>query len=81
LKREEEETQTLKFIAKFAAIGFVIAVVGAVLGLDGATAADIGFGFQMAWVVLRLIPGKAWLAIGEGFVEMTPWIFIASIDL
>jgi len=31
----------LNFIAKFAAIGFAIA--GAVLGLDGASAADLAF--------------------------------------
>jgi hypothetical protein len=32
-------------------------------------------------MVLRLIPGKVWLAIGEGFAEMMPWIFITNIDL
>jgi hypothetical protein len=52
--------------------------------LSGSTAlpaADVTFGVQVAWMVLRLIPGKVWLAIGEGFAEMMPWIFIANIDL
>jgi hypothetical protein len=30
---------------------------------------------------LMLIPGKAWLGIGEAFAEMMPWIMIANIDL
>jgi hypothetical protein len=33
----------INFIAKFAAIGFAVAIVGAVLGLDGASAADLAF--------------------------------------
>jgi hypothetical protein len=33
----------LNFIAKFAAIGFAVAIAGAVLGLDGASAADLAF--------------------------------------
>jgi hypothetical protein len=34
----------------------------------------------MVWVVLRQVPGKAWLALGEGLGEMMPWIMIANID-
>jgi hypothetical protein len=30
---------------------------------------------------LMLIPGKVWLALGEAFAEMMPWIMIANIDL
>jgi hypothetical protein len=66
---------------RFCIISAVAAIVSYAIGLDGAAAADVTFSVQVAWMVLRLIPGKVWLAIGEGFAEMMPWIFIANIDL
>jgi hypothetical protein len=44
----------LKYVGKFTAIGFVVAVVGAVLGLVGKTAADMALGAQMAWIGFQL---------------------------
>jgi hypothetical protein len=44
-----------------------------------------GIEFQMAFVagyaIVKLVPGRVWLAIGEGLAEMMPWIMIANIDL
>jgi hypothetical protein len=71
----------LKFFAKFAIIGAIAAIASYSIGLDGSSAAYVTLGVQMAWVVLRLIPGKVWLAIGEACVEMAPWLCLASIDL
>jgi hypothetical protein len=60
----------LKFISKFCIVGAIAALFSYAIGLDGAAAADVTFGVQVAWIVLRLIPCKAWLAIGEAFAEM-----------
>jgi hypothetical protein len=59
---------------------FIIAIniaytIGFILG-DAFT----GFIFQMVFVagyaLVKLVPGKAWLALGEGFADAMPWIFI-----
>jgi hypothetical protein len=39
----------------------------------------VTFGVQVAWIVLRLIPGKAWLALGEGFAEIMHCVFVATL--
>jgi hypothetical protein len=39
----------------------------------------VTFGVQVAWIVLRLVPGRVWLAIGEGFAEIMPWLFISTM--
>ena len=69
-----------KFLAKFAIIGAIAAIFSYAIGLDGASAADVTFGVQGVWMALRLIPGKVWLTLGEAFCEMSPWIFIATLD-
>ena len=63
-----------KFLAKFAIIGAIAAIFGYAIGLDGASAADLTFIVQAAWMALRLIPGKVWLRLAEAFVEMQPYI-------
>jgi hypothetical protein len=39
-----------------------------------------GFCFQMAFIaayaLVKLVPGRVWLAIGEAFADAMPWIFI-----
>jgi hypothetical protein len=53
--------------------------IGFVLG-DAFT----GFCFQMAFVagyaLVRLVPGRVWLTIGEALADLAPWLIIASID-
>jgi hypothetical protein len=43
--------------------------------------AVVASGVVIAAASLMLIPAKAWLALGEGFAEMMPWLMIANIDL
>jgi hypothetical protein len=69
-----------KFLAKFFIIGAIAATASYAIGLDGAAAADVTFSVQMAWMVLRLVPGKAWLAVGEAFCDMLPWIMISTLS-
>jgi hypothetical protein len=46
--------ECLKYTGQFAMVGFAVAVIGAVIGLDGKTAADMAVGAQMAWVGWQL---------------------------
>jgi hypothetical protein len=39
-----------------------------------------GIAFQAAFVAGYLVPGKVWLAIGRAFIEMAPWLCLASLD-
>jgi hypothetical protein len=73
--------QIAKFATKFMAVGGAAMIICWLCGADGATAADITFWTQMAWIVLRQIPARVWLALGEAFCEMMPWIMLANIDL
>jgi hypothetical protein len=73
------QNQMIRFLAKFAIIGAIAAIFSYAIGLDGASAADVTFGVQLAWIMLRLIPGNAWLAIGEAFAEMMPLIFFWTL--
>jgi hypothetical protein len=70
-----------KFIAKFVAVGIAAATVSWLCGADPHTAAHITFWTQVVWLIAREIPSGVWLAIGEAFAEMVPWILIANIDL
>jgi hypothetical protein len=43
--------------------------------------AVVASGVVITAALLMLPSKKTWLAVGEGFAEMLPWIMIANIDL
>jgi hypothetical protein len=55
----------------------IIFAVGFVL-FDVQTA-FVGLACFVTGYALMLIPGKAWLALGEGLAEMAPWIWISTL--
>jgi hypothetical protein len=69
-----------KFTAKFCIVGGLIAIVCYIVGATPETAAHMTLWGQMTWVVARLIPGRVWLAIGEGLADVMPWIFIGLLS-
>jgi hypothetical protein len=55
----------------------IVGLVGWVL-FDTDTAIGLQATYLVGWC-LSWIPGRVWLAIGEAFAEMMPWIMISTL--
>jgi hypothetical protein len=67
-------------MAKFFLTLSVAWLIGWVL-FDAETANLVQMGTAAVYGLVRFVPGKAWLAIGEFCAEMMPWLLIANLDI